>query len=129
MMMRNKLPDEPLVETHDGHTWLVMMKKNDWLIDWLVGWLVGLGVLVGPGTPRDPKSHIFVTNWVAIQPFCAILQPTPAEFRRASRQIGPTPSIQLCFCPCWTKQTGKVLFFAMFSICFRRWPEIWIFYF
>ena len=24
------------------------------------------GVLAGPGTPRDPKSNVFVTKWVAI---------------------------------------------------------------
>ena len=27
------------------------------------------GVLAGPGTPRDPKSHLFVTKWVAVAPF------------------------------------------------------------
>ena len=27
------------------------------------------GVLAGPGTPRDPKSHLFATKWVAIPPF------------------------------------------------------------
>ena len=31
------------------------------------------GVLAGPGTPRDPKSHLFVTNWVAIRPFFTFL--------------------------------------------------------
>ena len=50
-------------------------------------------MLARPGTPRDPKSHLFGTNRVAIQPF---FKPKPglyAEFRRGSRQIGPTPSI------------------------------------
>ena len=55
------------------------------------------GVLAGPRTPRDPKSHLFVTNWDAIQPFCMILRPGCAEFRRGSRQIGPTPSISTFF--------------------------------
>ena len=55
------------------------------------------GVLAGPGTPRDPKSHIFVTNWVAIRPFCTIRVGKSAEFRRGSRQIGPTPSISTLF--------------------------------
>ena len=56
------------------------------------------GVLAGPGTPRDPKSHLFVTKWVAIQPFCAILQP---NLRRISVQISPDRShplnINFCF--------------------------------
>ena len=49
------------------------------------------GVLAGPGTPRDPKSHLFVTNRVAIQPFCTFAAGFDAELRRGSRQIGPTP--------------------------------------
>ena len=71
------------------------MNKN--LIGWLVGWLVGLGVLAGPGTPRDPKSHLFVTNWVAIQPFCAILQP---NLRRIPARFSPDRShpLNLNFC-------------------------------
>ena len=51
------------------------------------------GVLAGPRTPRDPKSHLFVTKWVAIRPFCVFLRPVCAEFRSGARQIGPTPSI------------------------------------
>ena len=47
--------------------------------------------------PKGPKSHLFVTNWVAIQPFCTSLVPGCAEFRRGSRQIGPTPSISTHF--------------------------------
>ena len=77
--------------THDGYTWLLMMKKIDWL--------VGLGVLARPGTPRDLKSHLFVTNRVANRPFCMILRPAGAEFRSGARQIGPTPSISTLFRP------------------------------
>ena len=57
------------------------------------------GVLAGPGTPRDPKSHLFVTNRVAIQPFCTSEAGFDAKFRRGSRQIGPTPSNSTFF---WT---------------------------
>ena len=55
------------------------------------------GVLAGPGTPRDPKSHLFVTKWVAIQPFWTILTGIDAEFQPGGRQIGPTPSISTFF--------------------------------
>ena len=55
------------------------------------------GVLAGPGTPRDPKSHLFVTNRFTIQPFCTFAARLYAEFRRGSRQIGPAPSILICF--------------------------------
>ena len=61
--------------------------------------MVGLGVLADLGTPRDPKSHLFVTKWVAIQPFCMILRPAGAEFRPGARQIGPTPSVSTFFRP------------------------------
>ena len=44
-------------------------------------------------TPRDPKSHLFVTNRVAIQPFCTIQVGKFTELRRESRQIDLTPSI------------------------------------
>ena len=54
---------------------------------------LGLGVLAGPGTPRDPKSHLFVTKWVAIPPYGTPGTAFCTEFRRGSRQIGPTPSI------------------------------------
>ena len=60
------------------------------------------GVLAGPGTPRDPKSHLFVTNWVAIQPFCTSEAGFDAEFRCGSRQIGPTPQTQLFLDHFWT---------------------------
>ena len=49
------------------------------------------GVLAGPETPSDPKSHIFVTNWVAIPPLCTFVAGPDAEFRRGSRQVGLTP--------------------------------------
>ena len=57
----------------------------------------GVGVLAGPGTPRDPKSHLFVTKWVAIRPFCVFLRPVCAEFRSGARQIGLPPSISTFF--------------------------------
>ena len=47
------------------------------------------GVLAGPGTPRDPKSHLFATKWVAIQPFWTFLAAKYAEFRPGSRRGGP----------------------------------------
>ena len=55
------------------------------------------GVRAGPGTPRDPKTHLFVTNRVAIPPFLTSGPGFYAEFRRGSRQGGPTPSISICF--------------------------------
>ena len=58
-----------------------------------------LGVLAGPGTPRDPKSHLFVTKWVAIPPYGTPGTAFCTEFRRGSRQIGPTPSNSTFF---WT---------------------------
>ena len=58
------------------------------------------GVLAGPGTPRDPKSHLFVTNWVAIQPFWTFAAGFDAEFRHGSRQGCPAPSISNIPEPC-----------------------------
>ena len=55
------------------------------------------GVLAGPGTPRDPKSHLFVTKWVAIRPFCVFLRPVCTEFCSRARQIGLPPSISTLF--------------------------------
>ena len=46
------------------------------------------GVLAEPGTPTDSKSHLFVTNWVAIQPFCTFAARLYAEFRHGSRPGG-----------------------------------------
>ena len=57
------------------------------------------GVLAGPGTPRHPNSDIFVTKWVAIQPFWTSLAGFDAEFRPGAPQIGPTPSISTIFRP------------------------------
>ena len=46
------------------------------------------GVLAGPGTPRDPKSHLFGINWVAIQPFWAFYARLDAEFPAGDVQNG-----------------------------------------
>ena len=78
----------------------------------MIGWLVGLGVLAGPGTPRDPKTHLFGTNWVAIKPFWTSPAGNCAEFRRASRQIGPTPSISTFFDPFLTQKCPKLRFWV-----------------
>ena len=67
-------------------------------------------MLAGPGTPRDPKSHLFVINRVAIQPFCKPLRPADAEFRRGSRQIGLTPSISTFFDHFLDQKSKKVVF-------------------
>ena len=78
------------------------------------------GVQAEPGTPGDPKSHLFVTNWVAIQPF---FKPKPglyAEFRRGSRQIGPTPSISTFFRPFFDPKTAQKLKKCDFLTCFRK---------
>ena len=55
------------------------------------------GVLAGPGTPRDPKSHVFGANRFAIRPFCVFLRPVDTQFRSGARQIGPTPSTSIFF--------------------------------
>ena len=54
-------------------------------------------MLAGPGTPRDPKSHLFVTKWVAVAPFGTWGPGPGAEFRCESRQGGPAPSISIFF--------------------------------
>ena len=79
------------------------------------------GVLAGPGTPRDPKSDVFVTKWVAIQPFGTFYARLDAEFRPGARQIGPTPSIS-SFLSILDPQIWKVLSFNMFSMFFCRRP-------
>ena len=71
------------------------------------------GVRAGPGTPRDPKTHLFVTNRVAIPPFWTSGPGFYAEFWRGSRQGGPTPSISTFFDHFWHVFWGKVDF----------WPE------
>ena len=53
----------------------------------------GQGCASWARNPKGPKSHLFVTNRVAIQPFWTLLIPVDAKFRPRSRQIGPTPSI------------------------------------
>ena len=63
----------------------------------------------GPGTPRDPKTHLFVTNRVAIPPFLTSGPGFYAEFRRGSRQGGPTPSI-------------STFFFTFFGMIFGKMP-------
>ena len=74
------------------------------------------GVLAGPGTPRDPKSHLFVTKWVAVAPF-GTWGPRPgAEFRCESRQGGPTPlNLNFLFSPLWSHKMPKYHFFCEFS--------------
>ena len=47
------------------------------------------GVLAGPGTPRDPKSHLFATKWVAIPPFGTLKTGSGTEFWPGSRRGGP----------------------------------------
>ena len=49
------------------------------------------GVLAGPGTRMDPKSHLFVTNWVHIQPFWSLLAREFAEFPRGGHWGGSRP--------------------------------------
>ena len=68
------------------------------------------GVLAGPGTPRDSKSDVFVTKWVAIQPFGTFYARLDAEFRPGARQRGPTPSISTFFCPFRIQQIKKSFF-------------------
>ena len=73
------------------------------------------GVLAGPGTPRDPKSYLFITKWVTILPFWKSLAGLCAEFRRGTRQIGPTPSISTFFRPFVDPQTAQKLKKCYFS--------------
>ena len=67
------------------------------------------GVLAGPGTPRDPPSNLFGPNRVAIWSFLAFPAPSCTEFRRGSRQGGPTPSI-------------STFFFTFFGMIFGKMP-------
>ena len=72
------------------------------------------GVLAGPGTPRDPKSHLFVTKWVAVAP-SGTWGPRPgAEFRCESRQGGPTPSISTCLFTILELKNAKMSKFVNF---------------
>ena len=57
------------------------------------------GVLAGPGTPRDPKSHLFVTKWVAVAPFGTLKPGSGSEFRPGSRRGGPGAQIPTFFSP------------------------------
>ena len=68
------------------------------------------GVLAGPGTPRDPKSHLLVTNWVAMTPFDTWGPGLGAEFRRESHQEGPAPSISIFFTILEPKKCPNVIF-------------------
>ena len=58
------------------------------------------GVLAVPGTPRNPKSNFFVTNWDAEARI-------DAEFGCGSRQIGPNPSISTFVGSLWPKDDRK----------------------
>ena len=71
-------------------------------------------MLARPGTPRDPKSHLFATNWVAIQPFSTSEAGFDAEFRRGSRQIGPTPSNSTFFGPFFEPKMPQISILAFF---------------
>merc|ERR1712147_374399 len=79
------------------------------------------GVLAWPGTPRDPKSHLFVTKWVAIPPYGTPGTAFCTEFRRGSRQIGPTPSISTLFLAIFGPNKWKNAFFGdIFCPCKER---------
>ena len=56
-------------------------------------------MLARPGSPRDPKLHLFVTKWVAMAPF-ETWGPGPGA---ESRQGGPAPSIPTLFSPIWSQ--------------------------
>ena len=68
------------------------------------------GVRAGPGTPRDPPNNLFGTNRVAIWSFFTSGPGFYAEFRRGSRQGGPTPSISTFVDNIWHDFLGKVGF-------------------
>ena len=53
-------------------------------------------MLARPGTPRDPKSHLFAAKWVAVAPFAIWRPGTYAELRRESQGVLP-PQSQLFF--------------------------------
>ena len=73
------------------------------------------GVLAGPGTPRDPKSHLFVTKWVAVTPFGTWGPDPGAEFRCESRQGGPAPSISIFVDQFGTPKCQNVNFCELFE--------------
>ena len=78
--------------------------------------------------PKGPQTYLFVTKWVAIQPFCTSEAGSYAEFRRGSRQIGPTPSISTFFRPFLSpKKAQKCIFWEGFEKIFENrpgWPKI-----
>ena len=74
----------------------------------------GSGVLAGPGTPRDPKSHLFATKWVAIPPFWTLRPGSGSEFRPGSRRGGPGAQIPTFFSPILDQKLPKVNFLGKF---------------
>ena len=81
-------------------------------------------MLAGPGTPRDPKSHLFGTKWVAIPPYGTPGTAFCTEFRSGTRQIGPTPSISTFlgsfFDPKTTKNVKNRIFWEGFEKIFEH---------
>ena len=73
------------------------------------------GVLAGPGTPRDPKSHSFVTKWVAVAPFGISKPGTGTEFRPGSRHGGPGTQIASFFAYLGPKNAPKYIFWEGFE--------------
>ena len=73
------------------------------------------GVLAGPGTPRDPKSHLFVTKWVAVAPWdfkTGIRLRIPAQISPWGSR-GPNPNFFLAhFGP---KNAQKYIFWEGFE--------------
>ena len=74
------------------------------------------GVLAGPGTPRDPKSHLFVTKWVAVAPFGTLKPGSGSEFRPGSRRGGPGAQIPtFLFAYFGSKNAQKSIFWEAFE--------------
>ena len=72
-------------------------------------------MLARPRTPRDPKSHFFVTKRAAVAPVGTLGPITYAEFWRESRQGGPAPSISTFVYHFGTPKNANM---TTFGICF-----------
>ena len=70
------------------HTCLLQPLKNLRKVKVLGPWGPGpraKGVLAGPRNPRDPKSDLYVTKWVAIQQFGTSYTRLDTEFQPGAR--------------------------------------------
>ena len=66
-------------------------------------------------TPRDPKSHLFDTNWVAVAPFGTLKPASGSEFRPGSRRGGPVAQIPIFLTHFGPQNAQKSIFWEGFE--------------